>query len=77
VHPPGLRDLRHTFAVHRMSSWYQEKANLTLMLPRLAAYMGFCNLGATERYLSLTPRHFSKQVSKLTQGLGATPRRAR
>jgi len=69
---PGLRDLRHTFAVHRISAWYREKAHLDLMLPRLAAYMGLCNLSVTERYLPLTPRHFRQQVGKLLQNLATT-----
>jgi integrase/recombinase XerD len=66
---PGLRDLRHTFAVHRVSDWYQNQANIELMLPRLAAYMGLRNFHFTERYLPLTPRHFRRQVRELSKGM--------
>ncbi len=37
---PCLRDLRATFAVHRITSWIKRKEDLHLMLPALAAYMG-------------------------------------
>ena len=66
---PGLRDLRHTFAVHRISDWYQKKANIDLMLPRLAAYMGLQTLSFTDRYLPLTPKHFRQQVRELSKGM--------
>jgi hypothetical protein len=66
---PGLRDLRHTFAVHRISDWYQNQANIELMLPRLAAYMGLRDFHFTERYLPLTPRHFRRQVRELSKGM--------
>jgi len=63
---PGLRDLRHTFAVNRVIEWQRRKLDLDLMLPRLAAYMGLCNLTVTERYLLLAPTHFQKQVRALS-----------
>ena len=69
---PGLRDLRHTFAVHRICEWYQQKANLELMLPRLATYMGFRAFDSTNRYLPLTPKHFQRQVRDLSNGLAVT-----
>jgi integrase len=37
---PRLHDLRHTFAIDRMTKWYQEGADLTNKLPILATYMG-------------------------------------
>jgi integrase/recombinase XerD len=63
---PGLRDLRHTFAVNRVTEWQRRKLNLDLMLPRLPAYMGLCTLTVTERYLPLAPTHFRKQVRALS-----------
>jgi len=70
---PGLRDFRHTFAVHRICEWYRQKTNLELMLPRLAAYMGFRSFDSTSRYLPLAPKHFQRQVRALSKGLEATP----
>ncbi len=37
---PRLDDLRYTFAVHRITSWIRNGADLDRMLPAMAAYMG-------------------------------------
>ena len=63
---PRLHDLRHTFAVHRVTAWLKQGADLNRMLPALAAYMGQVGLGSTERYLSMTPERFRKQLVKLS-----------
>jgi hypothetical protein len=36
------------------------------MLPALAVYMGQVGLGATEKYLLLTPEHYRKQLNMLS-----------
>jgi len=51
---PRLHDLRHTFAVHRLMSWYQENADVQLLLPVLSVYMGHTYLAATSVYLTMT-----------------------
>lgn len=63
---PRLNDLKYTFAVHRITSWVGNRASLSRMLPALAAYMGQVGLGATERYLSLTPERFRKDLDRLS-----------
>jgi integrase len=63
---PRLQDLRFTFAVHRITAWIRNGSDLNRMLPALAAYMGQAGLGATERYLSMTPERFRKSLSKLS-----------
>jgi integrase/recombinase XerD len=63
---PRLEDLRCTFAVHRITSWIRNGADLNRMLPALAAYMGQMGLGTTERYLFLTPERFRKELNKLS-----------
>ena len=63
---PRLTDLKCTFAVHRITSWIKNGADLNRMLPALAAYMGQTGLGSTERYLALTPARFQKQLDKLS-----------
>jgi integrase/recombinase XerD len=65
-HQPTLGDLRHTFAVHRIADWYARGANVELMLPKLAAYMGLLTLPLIDRYLPLAPAHFKKQIAKLS-----------
>lgn len=52
---PRLHDIRHTFAVHRLVSWYRAGADVQRLLPHLATYLGHVNIAATQRYLTLTP----------------------
>lgn len=52
---PRLHDLRHTFAVHRLTSWYQKKADVQRLLPQLSTYLGHTSLSCTQVYLSMTP----------------------
>jgi integrase/recombinase XerD len=63
---PGFNDLRHTFAVERIVDWYRKGADIELMLPRLAHYMGLFTCTITERYLPLAPEHFRKQLDQLS-----------
>lgn len=63
---PRMRDFRPTFAVHRISSWMRTKADLNKLLPALAVYMGHSKLCGTQKYLSLTPDRFRKQLNKLS-----------
>jgi integrase/recombinase XerD len=66
VYQPRMHDLRYTFAVHRLTSWFKQGADMNRLLPALAAYIGQVGLGSTERYLSLTPERFRKQLVKLS-----------
>lgn len=52
---PRLHDLRHAAAVHRLIAWYRSGADVQMMLPKLATYLGHVDLSATQRYLTLTP----------------------
>lgn len=63
---PSMRDLRSTFAVHRIASWIRSRANLNRMLPALSAYLGQVQLMSTERYLSLTPERFRRELNKIS-----------
>ena len=63
---PCARDLRPTFAVHRISSWIRRREDLNLMLPALSAYMGNVGLESTERYLQLTTQRFQNALNKLS-----------
>lgn len=67
---PRLHDLRHTFAVHRLTAWFKQGADLNRMLPALSAYLGQVGLGSTERYLSMTPERFRSQLVKLSPQRG-------
>lgn len=73
---PRLHDLRHSFAVHRLESWYRQGADLGVKLPLLAAYMGHKNLVSTQWYLHLTPEIFPNIVKQFEQFAGhVIPRR--
>lgn len=52
---PRLHDLRHTFAVDRLTAWYREGADVQALLPHLSVYLGHVRLAATQVYLSMTP----------------------
>ncbi|MGE5816614.1 MAG: tyrosine-type recombinase/integrase, partial [Deltaproteobacteria bacterium] len=52
---PRPYDLRHAFAVHRLSQWYADGVDLHARLPWLSAYMGHVDIVGTEAYLHATP----------------------
>ena len=52
---PRLHDLRHSSAVHRLTSWYREGKNVQQLLPQLSVYLGHTYLAATQTYLTMTP----------------------
>jgi len=52
---PRPYDLRHAFAVHRLSQWYSQGVDLHARLPWLSAYMGHVDIIGTETYLNATP----------------------
>jgi integrase len=52
---PRPYDLRHAFAVHRLSRWYRQGVDLHARLPWLSTYMGHVDIVGTETYLNTTP----------------------
>ena len=52
---PRLHDLRHAFAVHRLTTWYKEGADVQELLPVLSVYLGHSKLEDTSVYLTMTP----------------------
>lgn len=52
---PRLHDLRHSFAVHSLTAWYRQGADVQRLLPALSAYLGHSDLEGTKVYLSMTP----------------------
>jgi integrase/recombinase XerD len=51
---PHIHSLRHGFAVANLRRWAAGGADLAVMLPYLAAYMGHADLRGTQHYLQLT-----------------------
>jgi integrase len=52
---PRLHDLRATFAVRRLTTWYQQGADVQRLLPLLSTYLGHASVAATQVYLPMTP----------------------
>jgi len=52
---PRVYDVRHVFAIRRLTQWYREGVDLHGRLPWLSAYMGHDNLLGTQVYLTATP----------------------
>jgi integrase/recombinase XerD len=52
---PRPYDLRHAFAVRRLTLWYRQGVDLHTRLPWLSAYMGHMDIVGTETYLNATP----------------------
>ena len=63
---PRLYDFRATFAVRRITTWIKSGDDLGRKLPALAAYMGQIDLTTTERFLTLSPERFRKELDKLS-----------
>jgi integrase/recombinase XerD len=52
---PRLHDLRHTFAVHRLTAWYRQGADVQRLVHHLSVYLGHAYLRDTAVYLTMTP----------------------
>jgi integrase/recombinase XerD len=51
---PRVHDLRHSFAVNTLTSWYKNGADVQRLLPQLSTYLGHVNLSSTQVYLTMT-----------------------
>lgn len=65
---PRPYDLRHTFAVHRLSRWYRRGVDPVQRLPWLSVYMGHGDILGTETYLTTTPE-LQKLIAKRFEAL--------
>ncbi|EKM98089.1 MULTISPECIES: tyrosine-type recombinase/integrase [Acidocella] len=52
---PRLHDFRHSFAVHSLTAWYRQGADVQRLLPVLSTYLGHADLEGTKIYLTMTP----------------------
>ena len=60
VRGPRIHDFRHSFAVNRLTKWYNEGANLSAKLPLLATYLGHTTVTSTQVYLHATAELLEK-----------------
>jgi len=69
---PRICDLRFTFAVHRLASWYKRGVDVERMLIPLSEYLGIAGSDSMGRYLAMTPERFRKQLRRLTLRAAST-----
>ena len=50
-----MRHKRHAFAVHRLTEWYRQKADVQRLVHHLSVYLGHARLAHTQVYLTMTP----------------------
>jgi len=62
---PRIHDLRHSFAVKTLISWYREGLDVGAMLPRLSTYLGHLSPGHTYWYLSAAPELLELAAARL------------
>lgn len=58
--PPNLYSFRHSFATHRIYTWYKEGRDIGSVLPALSAYMGHTHYQHTLYYLHFLPELFTE-----------------
>lgn len=54
IYKPRIHDLRHTFAVHRLTEWYRQGKDVQQLLPALSTFLGHTNTANTSVYLTMT-----------------------
>jgi integrase len=64
---PRPYEFRHAFAVHRLTAWAEEGADIHAKLPRLSAYLGHQNIIGTEVYLKATPQLLALASNRFEQ----------
>ena len=68
---PRLHDLRHTFAVNRLTAWYREGKDVQKHLSSLSTYLGHDKVSNTSVYLAMTDellREASKRFKAYSNG---------
>ena len=73
---PRIHDLRHAFAVHRLTSWYRQGADVSRLLHQLSVYLGHLCLRHTQVYLSMTPELLREASQRFERYAGKERRHA-
>ena len=74
-HGPRVHDLRHTFAVNNLRSWFARGQDVGALLPVLQTYMGHSSIADTDYYLRLTAESYPHITARVQQCLSATSSR--
>jgi len=67
---PRIHDLRHTFAVKVMISWYRQGLNVDERMPLLSTYLGHVHPTNTYWYLSSVPELLGLAGARLEKQMG-------
>jgi integrase/recombinase XerD len=69
-HGPRVHDLRHTFAVNNLRSWFAQERDVGALLPVLQTYLGHSSLADTAYYLHLTAESYPDITARVQQVFG-------
>lgn len=64
---PRLHDLRHAFAVNRLTAWYKQGADVQTQLAKLSTYLGHISIASTQVYLTMTPTLLGEASIRFSQ----------
>ena len=70
---PRIHDLRHSFAVHTLVSWYRNGDDVQIYLPRLSTYLGHRDPHSTYWYLSAAPELLALAAGRLEASAEGRP----
>jgi len=69
-HGPRVHDLRHTFVVNNLRSWFARGEDVGALLPVLQTYLGHASIADTAYYLRLTAESYPDITARIQQVLG-------
>ena len=67
---PRIHDLRHTFVVRTLESWYRQGRDVEALLPILSTYVGHSQPGSTFWYMTITPELMGLASGRLDRYMG-------
>ena len=65
VNTPRIHDLRHSFAVRTLASWYRDGGDVAARMPLLSAYLGHVSPVSTYWYLHAVPELLTLAARRL------------
>jgi integrase/recombinase XerD len=69
-HGPRVQDLRHSFAVNNLRSWFAQGRDVGSLLPVLQTYLGHSSIADTSYYLHLTAESYPDITARVQQIIG-------
>ena len=69
-HGPRVHDLRTTFAVNNLGSWFAQGRDVGALLPVLQAYLGHSSIADTAYYLHLTAESYPDITARVQHAIG-------